>query len=274
MDYYELYKFEHYRKFKLEDRYFERLSDLCEKNGFIRKGKAFFRIHGDGVLQSLAFCYTSHFWHYSLQFNLLSMYSDYRLYDWVFSPAKNVFFHNICTLINHRSDIKLEDRGELPGRIWLAYPEKQLDILESKGFTFFNSVDTQEKLAKALCELDNVGTDAKKDYTIWNDWHKLAPFFSSKDYRNADKVICANLRQHIDFAYFQEKQIYTKPLPWTEEDINHYRPWFKESDAEFLEKHKWVVNADTEQIQEYLNANYARNAQKAKFCLRNKEKRG
>ena len=25
---------------------------------------------------------------------------------------------------------------------------------------------------------------------------------------------------------------------------------------------------------EYLNANYARNAQKAKFCLRNKEKRG
>ena len=267
MNYYEPYEFGNYKKFRLESCYSNRLADLCKKNGFIRKGTAFFRIHGDGVFQSIAFRYTSHFWHYSLNFTILSLYNDYAKYTWAFSPMKSVFHHSICKLINHRMEIEIDRFGDIPGRVLMVYPNRQLDILESVGFNYFDSINTQEKLVKTLCNLDNVGINDEKDHIIWGDWHKLAPFLCCNDYKNADRVICAHLWRGINSRYFSEKQIGLPKPPWTEDAFLQYSPWFKAEDEEYVTIHRWITNNDTVQIQSYLKANYERNLQRAKFCI-------
>lgn len=54
------------------------LEAATESRGFSKRGDAFFRILGDGVLQVLKFEYEPCFTHYSLNVGLFSMYSELR----------------------------------------------------------------------------------------------------------------------------------------------------------------------------------------------------
>lgn len=250
---------------KLEKLQLERLADLCLSHGFTRRGKAFFRVHGDGVLQTIKFEYERAFSHYVLMFSIDSMYSS--LSDAWFSSQRCPINQTIVSLVGSRDAVQvyLTESNEVHFRVIL--PSEQLDILENIGLLMMDSVDTQAKLSAKLIDLNKIDGGS----IIWNDPRKICPYLMSNDYENAERVVCAILRQHICAYQAMEKlDICIRELPWTKEDILYYMPWFKSEDDELLRIYYWIINKDTIQIQRYLKENYERNYKKAKFCIKGK----
>ena len=252
---------------RLENSHMERLTDLCLKHGFTLRGKAFFRIHGDGILQTIKFEHERVFSHYALNFSIDSMYS--RLSDAWFSATRCPVNRSMVNFAGGKETVHLYTAKDGEQCLYITTPDEQLDILERKGLPTMDNVVTQMELASLLLALDQVAGRS----VLWNDPRKIAPFLATKNHEDAARVIYAILHQHISAYRSNEKiDIQVKKLPWTEEDVFYYTPWFKAEDDDFLQVHRWIVNDDDVQIQNYLQANYERNIQRAKFCIRTQDR--
>ena len=232
----------------------QRLHELCVSNGFKKRGKAYFRVHGDGVLQIIKFQYEPKFTHYSLDIGLQSKYSEH-LKRW-YTSSGCIPRYCITLLKGQSTAVVLKwVLGFLTYSI--NSPNEQMDLLEEKGFRFLGSIETQGQLVDAIHYLDR-----QHGRSIWwNDDFKLEPYLASGQYELAEKVICTMLQQHSG----------TGPDPdivWSEEDYCEYRKRCLEEDHQWLQIHDWIANSDTESIQNYLQKNYQQNMQYAKFCLK------
>lgn len=232
----------------------EEFNNICVASGFFRRGKAYFRVVGDGVLQVLKFERESTRSVPCLSVGLLSMYAELQR-QW-FSSNGCIPRYNIVTLGNYDSPQVMLSVAECTVYCTIS-PEVQLDILRRKGLPWLNTITTQSQLVSQICALDVL----RYKKVIWNDLEKYAPYLHSGDRASAIKVIDAILDQHR-FAN-ERSRSYLSP-----EDFNRYCLQSEAEDAGLREKKVLAENGDTAAIQSYLQANYKRNCGYAKFCLK------
>lgn len=193
------------------------IHSMSKSYGFLRKGNAFFRIHGDGILQTIKWQYEPHAGSHTLYLGLLSMYGEIlpqwltswgcipkyeamRLVDKDYFQIKMDYGNWIVTPMNGRAvgmgsidieimkSIQFQDefrkaREELDDRI---KPEEQLKKLEGIVLPILNQIDTQAKMYNTICFYSK----------ILNDSYKIAPLLACYRYEEALMVVRAILQQN------------------------------------------------------------------------------
>ena len=238
----------------------ESLSKEINEYGFIRRGGAFFRIQGDGVLQVIKFEYERVMEEYDLSVGLFSLYGE-LLQQW-FTSGGCIPRYSVVNFINERNPIISESRNDVVYERMIS-PEEQIEILIDKGVPWLDEIKTQRQLAEGICWFDK--QDGKE--VLWNDDLKIAPFLASEQKNKAIRVISAILQQHVPVIYKLPPGRNEWPeLEWQDEDIHRYEKLFPGKDEKFLNLYRLIKREDEEEIREYLMKNYNRNMQYAAFC--------
>ncbi len=238
-------------EYPLDKNIINMLSDICLSNSFVKRGKAFFRIYGDGVLQTIKFQYERVFSHYELYFGLQSMYSE---------PCKNNFTSIGCIprfyvfLPEGKNSAVTSKEVNGIKEINIDPPLIQIEHLKNHTMKLLNSIATQESLANALCRLN----------PIWIDSEKIAPFLAQNKLGCAEKVINSILYQHLPLDKSKFGNIH-----WSYEDYVRYSEMYPNIDTNFLEIYSWIHRNDQLAIKNYLENNYTINCKLGKFCLKN-----
>lgn len=221
---------------------FDELKKRCIASGFAQKGKTFFRLVGDGVLQIIKCKYQRNLGGDIISIGLLSIYG-YLHPKWFTASGSiprysitNCFYQNNMPLI-------------------FAVPfHAQLDMLDSQVLPWLDSIDTQKKLIRAITKLD----------PRWNDRLKIGPYLACGEMNHAKKVVREILAQH-DSGWISNSQYC--------EDSNGLLILKKEQEGDNLQTLlEMILREDPDEINTYLKDNYARNMDYAKFCVRNNEK--
>ena len=223
------------------------LSRVVTMHDFVRRGDTFYRVHGDGVLQTLKFRkepvgYAT----YVLGVGLQSMYAE--LSPQMFTSQGSVQQYTIVNIAGQKLIPNWSKSA-------LAFVEFQLDILKSEGLIWLDCIKTQQQLSEAFVKLDNVEGD-----TIWNDENKIVPYLRSGEFENAQKVIGSILEQHRTADYYN--RTYTSRL-----QRQRYIQLRTQEDAKLEQLLKMILAKDTTAVHRYLMANYLRNVQHAQFCM-------
>lgn len=225
---------------------FPQFKIACMSHGFHCRGKAFFRVIGDGVLQVLQYDNSSRLYNHTIRVGLFSLYGEiekqwltaygciprYRLFT-LFTQLPKTFYHILKQL-----EIGV-----------------QLVLLENMGFQWLDGVTSQQRLAEAICELDM----ADMGDIRWNDMLKIAPFLMTGQYGNAQKVLESMICQHeLAIASYQkdfEPETSKQLILGVSQDIDAYKL-----------KLGWIQERNTEAIHQYTSYNFAYNRNQTAFC--------
>lgn len=218
-------------------------------NGFHRKGSAFFRVLGDGIVQVIKASYERNGNYYDLRIGLFSLYSALES-QW-FTSAGCIPRYSMQNIIGDKTGPLLLDP-----RYKYSQISSQEEILLNTGISWLNSMKTQKDLIDGICHLETSGGGSIN----WVDSLKLVPFLLVCDFTAAKKVICAIKEQRV-YGYAFKRQILSSS------EYQQYLLINSESDTR-LEYLLQLVNAgDMTKIQEYALENYATNMQYVKFCM-------
>ena len=227
------------------------LKQLCRAKGFVVRGNALFRIHGDGVLQVVKVEKVRHFQAWEIRFGLFSMYGEMKP-EW-FTSSGCVLHYAVVNFENIDSAVYIEKVGDVyQGRI--VELESQVAMFENKVMPFLDEINTQRQLATALCELDTMVYSQIR----WNELIKFAPFLYARDYSSAEKVIQAILDQHS----FAAERRRTTMSP---EEFQAYLNKVKEEDIHLRKKIKLVRERNEADIDVYLSSNLTVNKDRGRF---------
>ena len=226
---------------------FQNLANLCESNNFIRRGRAFFRNHGDGVLQVLKVEKIRHWDAYEISLDLFSMY-DEELESRSFSAkscdvryALVIFCGKQCAEYSEKVGDHYESR--------IISLDAQVALLEKTVMPFLDNIRTQAQLAAAMCKLDELTYNMT---VIWNDLHKYTPFLSSGDYLSAQKVIQSILSQHK--SAMESRKETASPQQYEE-----YCAFIHEQDKLLHQKLQLARSEERAAIETLLKENFERN---------------
>ena len=217
--------------------YHKELQALCLAAGFTKRGKAYFRIVGDGVLQVIKSQYERGFQAEELKIGLFSMYGD-LLPQWFTSPGciprysvMNCFRQD-CLPVAFLPDWKI-----------------QIAMLRDRVMNWLNSIDNQKKLITAITKIE----------PWWNDSLKIGPYLVCGEHNHAKKVVREILNQH-EFAWARNMEIqdYTERTITRLEQENHNLVYLL----------RMIDRDDPAEIDAYLKENYTRNMGYAKFCIK------
>lgn len=211
----------------------EELKTLCNGSGFVRRGQAFFRLRGDGVLQVIKCRYERHLRGSVIAVGLFSMYGPLEPQWFTSSGCIPRYSVTNCAQLNNRPLVCAAPLGE------------QLELLRSRVLPWLDSIATQKDLLRAILKLD----------PRWNDGQKLGPYLACGQYNHGKKVLREILFQH-DFA-----GIHRSGFP---ESAN--APTSRDEDLRMLSEQ--LDREDPGQITAYLQRNLARNMEYAKFCMK------
>lgn len=151
----------------MDELLYDKMKEICESAGFVRKGKVFFRVWGDGVLQVVKCQYERAFQSYLICVGLQSMYAQLQPKHFTAGGCMANYSVTQCHYLNR-----------VP-MVFAPYMEVQLDMLKNGVLPWLNTIDTQKKLVTAITKLDN----------RWNDARKIGPFLACGESNHAKKVI-------------------------------------------------------------------------------------
>lgn len=244
------------KKYGVDAHVFDEFKDSCLANGFTRRGKAFFRIVGEGVLQVLKYDYEPRPPHHDLNFGLFSMYGE--LQERWFTSGGSISRYTVVNLIGQADAEKPEMIDEngyyVPIHERLISPEEQLEVLTHEGFEKLNRIATQKQLAEAMCQLDIV----KGSRIKWNDDLKFDPYLYCGDFEKAALVIQAILNQH-SFALERAREYESA------KEFEESLAWVQKMDQPLLEILRMIQDNDQDALRERLRNNFERNTGYAKF---------
>lgn len=169
--------------------------DEIKAHGFKKRNRVYYRIHGDGVLQCV-----KNVWHvrgsyHELFIGLQSMYSELRPMH--FSSAGCHAVHSFNNALGKRSVSPWELKSGVYIYIYEPAnidPQMQSKVLADEVLPWMDGIDTHEKLAEALWQMDI----AEYRIPIVNDAMKIAPFLRAGMYDKAKSVINAIINQNED----------------------------------------------------------------------------
>lgn len=223
----------------MDELQFQQMQDLCNSAGFAKKGKAFFRVWGDGVLQVIKCQYERAFRADMIYVGLQSMYAPLQPKHFTATGCMDRYPIFNCYLLSGVPTV-------------FAPPmEAQLDMLKNGVIPWLNTVDTQKKLVTAISKLDG----------RWNDSEKIGPFLACGEHNHAKKVIKEIIGTH-SFAMVRS----VRPKDASVEDMVARVRQEKEPYYGIIE----IIDMGEDAITAYLQANFAANMQFAKFCERKK----
>jgi len=251
------------------------LKDALQGTGFARRGAAFFRVWGDGVLQVLKFERQRIYQVHDLSIGVFSMYG--RLSPEWFTSSGCIPRASIASFVGLRSvDYYLSpnsftktDNGQFlydgfpvtvepkqwlrdeNGEHWKYYftPEQQVHILVGKVLPWLNEMTNQSLAAKAMYKISPVP----------NDSLRFDAHLAAGEWIEAEQTMSAILKQHAD-AQASWKRTFSQ---------DKYEEMVARQEArDLIAAHKMVQEKDEEAISSYLKENYKRNCKLAKFCMK------
>ena len=253
------------------------LKVALQGTGFVRRGSAFFRVWGDGVLQVLKFQRQHVYQVQDLSVGIFSMYG--RLYpEWFTSagciPRGNVTsFVGLRFVVGHLSPtcFTKTDNGQFfydgfpisvdstqrlwdeNGEHWKYYftPEQQVHILTEKVLPWLNDMTSQSLAAKAMYKITPVS----------NDSLRFDAHLAAGEWIEAERTMSAILKQHAD-AQASWKRTFS------EDKYAEMVARQEVRDVPLKAAHKMVQEKNEEVIRSYLRDNYIRNCELAKFCIK------
>ena len=214
---------------------FELFKSMCTSSNFTQKGKTFFRLIGDGVLQVIKCKYQRNLGGDLISVGLFSMYSSLEP-QW-FTASGSIQRYSIMNCFY---------QNDMP--VVFAVPiHVQLDMLSGGVLPWLNTIDTQKKLIRAITSMDR----------RWNDVLKIGPYLACGEFNHAKKVAREILAQH-DFARVNR-------LHYREEANGLLFLDRKQEEEELLRVLEMIDRGDSTEIDSYIRANYASNMTYAKL---------
>lgn len=221
---------------------FNEFKSACIAEGFHCRGKAFFRVLGDGVLQVLK-------------------------YDKSRVPYNPILLLGLFSLYGELDPLWLTSVGCIP-RYWLyhlVYPfepttkfilsgpemKEQMTVLMERGFLWLDNITDQASLVNAICKLDI----SMRGGISWNDMEKFAPFLKSGNFTDAERVIQAHINQYLSARDRNPRHINEVTAQRHMEDM-----------CMFERLLEMVQSRDESKINAYLSNNYTTNAEYVRFC--------
>ena len=253
------------------------LKNALQGTGFVRRGSAFFRVWGDGVLQVLKFERQRGDRVHDLSVGVFSMYGSLypewftssgciprasiasfvglRFVDYYLSPNRFTKTDNGQFLYDGfpvmvEPDQWLRDEN---GERWKYYftPEQQVHILTEKVLPWLNDITTQSLAAKAMYQIE----------PIPNDSLRFDAHLAAGEWTEAELTMSAILKQHADAQASWKR---TFPRDQYEEMVARQET----RDVPLKEAYRMVKEMDEKAISGYLTDNYKRNSELAKFCIK------
>ena len=253
------------------------LKNALQGTGFVRRGSAFFRVWGDGVLQVLKFERLRGDRVHDLSVGLFSMYGrlypewftssgciprasiasfiDLRFVDYYLSPNRftktdngQFLYEGFPVMVEPKQWLRDEN-----GEHWKYYftPEQQINILVEKVLPWLNDMTSQSLAAKAMYKITPVP----------NDSLRFDAHLAAGEWIEAEQTMSAILKQHSD-AKASWEQTFSKDK-YAEMSVR-----LDTEDAPLKAAHKMVQEQDEYAISSYLRENYKRNCEFAKFCMK------
>ena len=253
------------------------LKDALQGTGFVRRGSAFFRVWGDGVLQVLKFERQRGDRVHDLSIGIFSMYGrlypewftssgciprgsiasfvglrfvDYYLSPNCFAKTDNgQFFYDGFPVSVDSTQRMWDDNGER----WRYYftAEQQVHILVEKVLPWLNDMTSQSLAAKAMYEI----------WPVPNDSLRFDAHLAAGEWAQAEQTMTAILDQHAD-----AKASWKRTFPQDKYAEMVARQEVR--DVPLKAAHKMVQEKDEKAIRSYLQENYMKNCQLAKFCMK------
>lgn len=234
---------------------FQNLEMFCCAKHFVRRGTAFIRVHGDGVLQILKVEKIPYWDAYEIFLDVFSMYDE--LDSGVFSAKGCVARYALVLFCGKHSAEYTEKVGDhYEGRIISL--DMQVSLLKKTVMPFLDNIRTQAQLVNAMCKLDELAYSK----ILWNDIHKYVPFLYSGDYLSAQKVILAILEQH-KFAAERRR------LTLSSQDYEAFRTKLQEEDWMFIRKLQIAELGDSAAMKEHFQSCFERNCKLSKLVKPN-----
>ena len=253
------------------------LKNALHGTGFVRRGSAFFRVWGDGVLQVLKFERQRIDQVHELSVGVFSMYG--RLYPEWFTSSGCIPRASIASFVGLRSvDYYLSpirftktDNGQFlydgfpvmvepkqwlrdeNGENWKYYftPEQQVHIFVEKVLPWLNEMTNQSLAAKAMYKISPVP----------NDSLRFDAHLAADEWIEAEQTMSAILNQHADARASWKRT-------FSQEKFAEKIAQQEVRDAPLKAAYKMVQEKDVNAISSYLTDNYKRNSELAKFCMK------
>lgn len=253
------------------------LKNALQGTGFVRRGAAFFRVWGDGVLQVLKFERQRGDRVHDLSVGVFSMYG--RLYpEWFTSsgciPRGSIAgFVGLRFVDGHLSPNRFTKTGtgqfsydgfpvsvdskqrmwDENGERWRYYftPEQQVHILVEKVLPWLNEMTNQSLAAKAMYEI----------WPVPDDSLRFDAHLAADEWMEAEQTMSAILKQHADAQTSWERT-------FSKDKFTEMVARQDARDVPLKAAHKMVQEKDEEAISSYLSDNYKRNCELAKFCMK------
>lgn len=222
------------------------LKRLCRRNGFSVRENAFFRVHGDGILQIIKYSTVKQFSAYRIDYGLYSMYGE--LQPQCFTAAGCTARYSVLSHMEKQDAVLLSELGNNAYALSVVSPEKPVYLTEQYVIPFLDSITTQSQLTQALFQLD----------PRWDDAGKFDPLLKEGRYADAALVIRSVLEQHRNALENSHPQ----------EDPHRFSSMYcriVREDIGLMEKLEIALSEDSEAIQAYLSGNYAANCRNAQF---------
>lgn len=253
------------------------LSDALQRTGFVRRGSAFFRVWGDGVLQVLKFERQHSFEVHDLRVGVFSMYG--RLSPEWFTSSGCIPRGSIAGFVGLRfvddylspNCFTKTDNGQFcyegfpisvdptqrmcddNGERWKYYftPEQQIHVLVQKVLPWLNNMTSQSLAARAMYEITPVP----------NDSLRFDAHLAAGEWTQAEQTVSAILKQHADGRANWKRT-------FSQDQYAEMVAQQEARDKPLITAHKMVKEKNEEVISNYLSSNYRRNCALAKFCMK------
>ena len=235
------------------------IADILLPHNFKKRGKAFFRVHGDGILQVVKAEKERTVRGPLLRLGFHSLYSKWNPL-WITSRGC-IPSYEIANLIGNHFSLRERDpslpEGWMDAHMLEAIPlTEQIEILAQHGVSILNAMITQQQLLDTMFALEVTQFGSVR----WNDEKKIAPALACGNREIAERAIQAILDQHELARASHEKHSSPKD----------YQAWLErmqQLDAPLYDFFNLVRSGKKAAIRAYLSANYESNRKTAKFCI-------
>ena len=253
------------------------LKDDLRGTGFVRRGAAYFRVWGDGVLQVLKFERQPGGRSCELRVGIFSMYGKLRP-EW-FTSGGCIPRGSIARFVGLRSaegwlssdcftrtdDEQFVYEGfpvsvDPEQRLWDEHGERwkyrftaeqQAAIFAEKALPWLNDVTNQSLAAKAMYEICPVP----------NDGLRFDAHLAAGEWTQAEQTISAILKQHASARASWEQTL-------SQGAFAEMAARQETEDTPLKVAYRMVQEKDEEAIHGYLSDNYRRNCKLAEFCVK------
>ena len=253
------------------------LKVALQGTGFVRRGSAFFRVWGDGILQVLKFERHSIYEVHDLSVGVFSMYGrlqpewftsggciprgsianfvGLRFVDHYLPPNSFTktddgrYFYNSSPVSVDPTQKLWDERGEH----WKYFftVQQQVHILAEKVLPWLNDMATQSLAAKAMYEI----------FPAPNDSLRFDAHLAAGEWVEAEQTMSAILKQHADAKESWERT-------FSKEEYEEMIARQEVRDEPLTLAYKMVREKDEDAISSYLRENYKKNCELAKFCMK------